>query len=93
MRSVKRCMTWAKKQGYVEHNPVEDLEVPCGESKRVCISHAEFDRLMSFVRNRPFADLLTVTWQTGCRPQESLRLSRRRSNSLFLAIGHVNHLA
>lgn len=77
LRSVKRCMKWARIQGYIGINPIADLEVPSAESKTVCISHTEFDLLMSYVRNPPFADLLTVTWETGCRPQESLRVEAR----------------
>ena len=77
LRSVKRCMKWARIQGYVDGNPIADLEVPSAESKTVCVSQAEFDILMSYVRNRSFADLLTVTWETGCRPQESLRVEAR----------------
>ncbi len=61
LRSVKRCMKWARIQGYVDGNPIADLEVPSAESKTVCVSQAEFDILMSYVRNRSFADLLTVT--------------------------------
>ncbi len=77
LRSVKRCMKWARIQGYVDRNPIADLEVPSAESKTVCVSEKEFDVLMSYVRNRSFADLLTVTWETGCRPQESLRVESR----------------
>ncbi len=77
LRSVKRCMRWAKVQGYLDLNPIGDMEVPRAESRTICISQAEFDVLMSHVRNDAFADLLTVTWETGCRPQESLRVEAR----------------
>ena len=70
-------MKWARIQGYIDSNPIADLEVPSAESKTVCVSQSEFDTLMSYVRNPYFADLLTVTWQTGCRPQESLRVEAR----------------
>ena len=76
-RSVKRCMKWAKVQGYLDLNPIADMEVPRAESNAVCILQQEFDTLMSHVRNREFADLLTVTWESGCRPQESLRVEAR----------------
>lgn len=77
LRSVKRCMRWAKMQGYIDVNPIADMEVPSAESKTVCLSQTEFDELMSYVRNPSLADLLTVTWETGCRPQESLRVEAR----------------
>ena len=77
LRSVKRCMKWARIQGYITVNPVADMEVPSAEAKTVFISQAEYDVLMSYVRNERFRDLLTVTWETGCRPQESLRVESR----------------
>lgn len=77
LRSIKRCLRWAKKQGYIDTNPLEDLEVPSADRKEVCISAEEFDELMSFVRNRNLADLIETTWQTGCRPQESLIVEAR----------------
>ncbi len=70
-------MKWAKVQGYLDVNPIADMEVPRAESKTVCVSQAEFDVLTPYARNPSFADLLTVTWETGCRPQESLRVEAR----------------
>ena len=31
LRSMKRCLIWAKKQGYIDGNPIEHLEVPGAE--------------------------------------------------------------
>jgi integrase len=77
LRSVKRCLKWAKKQGYIDTNPIADLEVPTAEHREVAISQVEFDKLMSYVRNPALADLMITTWETGCRPQESLRVEAR----------------
>lgn len=77
LRSVKRCLKWTKKQGYIDRNPIEDLEVPCAEHKEVAITPDEFANLMSYVRNDALAELMNVTWETGCRPQESLRVEAR----------------
>lgn len=77
LRSVKRCMKWAKKQGYIDNNPIEDMEVPSADQKEIVVAPDEFEHLFSYVRNQALADLITVTWQTGCRPQESLRVEAR----------------
>lgn len=77
LRSVKRCLKWAKKQGYINSNPIADLEVPAGEAKEVFITQAEFSAFLAYVRNPALADLVNVTWETGCRPQESLRVEAR----------------
>lgn len=77
LRSVKRCMRWARQQGYIDINPLADLEIPVGERREAVISPVEFDSLLSYVRNRSLEDLITVTWESGCRPQESLRVEAR----------------
>jgi len=77
LRSVKRCLKWAKKQGYIDRNPIEDLEVPVAEHREVAITREGFDEFLGFVRNESFRDLVSVTWETGCRPQESLRVEAR----------------
>jgi integrase/recombinase XerD len=77
LRSVKRCLRWATKQGYIDRNPIAELEVPSAQHKEVSIQPDEFQRLMSFVSNPALKDLLLVTWETGCRPQESLRVEAR----------------
>ncbi len=76
-RTVKRCLAWAAKQGYLDRNPVEGLEVPSAERREVLVSQFEFDTLLTAVKDEAFRDLLIVTWETGCRPQESLRVEAR----------------
>jgi integrase len=75
LRAVKRCMRWAKQQGYVEDNPIADLEVPSGENREVVIRPEEFERVLTFVRDEGFRELLLVAWETGCRPQEILKVT------------------
>lgn len=77
LRSIKRCLRWAKQQGYVDTNPVADMELPAATSRESCITIYEFEKLLTYVRNDTFRDLLVATWETGCRPQESLRLEAR----------------
>ena len=74
LRSVKRCLAWAAKQGYIDRSPIEALEVPKAEAREVYVPSAEFENLFNYVDNPAFAALLSVTYSTGCRPQESLRV-------------------
>lgn len=71
-RSAKRCYGWGVKQGHLQVNPIASIEVPRAESREVALTQDEFDNVMTYVRNPSLADLMTVTWLTGCRPQESL---------------------
>ena len=36
-----------------------------------------FEQILRLVRKQPFRDLLVATWETGCRPQESLAVEAR----------------
>jgi integrase len=77
LRSVKRCLIWARKQGYIDQNPIADLEIPSAQHREIAIEQAEFDRMLGFVRNDAFRDLVVTTWEIGCRPQELLRVEAR----------------
>lgn len=77
LRSVKRCVRWAKRQGLIESDPITELEVPSANRKEVVVSQAEYDQLLTFLRDDCFRELIQVTWETGCRPQESLRVEAR----------------
>lgn len=73
-RSIKRCLTWAKRQGRIGHNPLEGLDVPGAERKDVYVPPDDFEHLLTFVSDANLRDLFVTTYQTGCRPQESLRV-------------------
>ena len=73
-RSIKRCMSWAKRQGRIDSNPIEPLDVPGAERRDVYVQLDEFENLLAFAPCSRFRDLLVTTYQTGCRPQESLRV-------------------
>lgn len=76
-RSVKRCMRWAKRQGHIDRNPIADLEQPRGGKREVVVAPDEYEKLLSLTVDDSFRDLVVVTWETGCRPQESLRVEAR----------------
>ena len=72
MRTIKRCLKWAVRQGYIERNPIAELEVPNAERRESVITEQQFREMLDLIRDPTFRDLLVVTWETGCRPQESL---------------------
>jgi site-specific recombinase XerD len=63
--SVKRCLRWAKRQGYIDSNPVAELEVPAGESREVYLAPSEFETFLSFARNDSLRALLVTTYECG----------------------------
>lgn len=82
LRSMKRCMQWGVRQGYLDKNPLVELEVPAGERRETLVTDEEFAALLAVNHDEALRELMLVTWETGCRPQESLRVEAR----------HVDHL-
>ena len=82
LRTMKRCMQWALRQGYIEKHPLQNLEVPAGERRETSVSEAEYAALLEANRDDSFRDLMIVTWETGCRPQESLRVEARHVDAM-----------
>ena len=76
-RFVKRCVRWAKKQGYNESDPIADMEQPKGGKRETVLSDEQYNELLSLTLDPTFRELLTVTWEIGCRPQESLHVGAR----------------
>lgn len=75
--AVKRAMRWAEEQGYVDRSPVAHMKKPgCGRKEQV-VSPEEFQKILGGVKDEAFRDLLNVTWETGARPQETLRVEAR----------------
>lgn len=77
LRAVKRALRWALTQGYIEHNPIQHLEIPAADRREVVVSASEFKAILNHAGADSLRDLINVTWETGCRPQESLRVEAR----------------
>lgn len=77
IRSVKRSVHWAKSLGHIDQNPIEYVSAPAGQAKDVYVSQQEFDELLAHTPDEQLKKVMLVTYDTGCRPQESLRLEIR----------------
>ncbi len=72
--SVKRVFNWAMEQGYIDTNPIALMTKPqCGK-KELLVPEDHYKQMLEFSHDEDFPDLLIVHWETGCRPQESLRV-------------------
>ena len=75
--SIKRAMKWAEEQGYLDRSPLTHMKKPgCGRKEQV-VTPEQYAALLARYKDQNFKDLLMVTWETGCRPQESLRVEAR----------------
>lgn len=76
-RAVKRCLKWAQQQGHIETNPIALMVVPVADRRETLVTADEFAALLECIRSADFRDLVLTTWETGCRPQESLRVEAK----------------
>lgn len=76
-RAIKKAMKWAKSRGMIRRNRIRNLEVPAGESREIIVTPEQYADILAFSRDAGFRDLVVTTWETGCRPQESLRVEAR----------------
>lgn len=77
IRSVKRAMKWSRQQGYIDTDPIAEMQAPSAERREQTISKDEYLRFLAAIPDEGFRDLVAVSWETGCRPQESLRVEAR----------------
>ncbi len=75
--ALTRPFNWAAKLGYIDASPVRGIEKPQAEKRDSRMTPADFDRLVGFVKDQPFRDLLTFAYEAGCRPQEARRIEAR----------------
>jgi integrase len=75
LRSVERAVNWARKgrRPYLPEgsDPLCGLEKPPQAVRESYVTPEEYALVMSRVTHQPFRDLLTVVWETGCRPSEA----------------------
>jgi integrase len=75
--AVQRAFSWATKMGYVQSSPLVHIEKPAATERDVVITGGQYEQILRYVPDEEFRDLLMVSWETGCRPQESLIVEAR----------------
>jgi len=76
-RSIQRCLAWCEEMGHIERSPIAKFKKPAGGKRERIVTPAEYETILANVPNENFRDLLVITWETGCRPQESLIVESR----------------
>ena len=75
--AVSRSFNWAVKQGHIDKNPVRGLDLPAAGRREVIIPETAYRKMVELSTDDEFRDLLTFSWETGCRPQEVFILAER----------------
>jgi integrase len=81
MIAVQRAFNWAAKAGLLKaiggNSPLSGLEKPQQGRREQLVTSEEFEEILSWVKDRPFADLLETSWDTGARPHELFTVEAR----------------
>jgi integrase len=78
LRAINRAFNWGVRQGHIAANPIKYMEKPVAESRAAHVfTEADFNELLSHVKDVQFRDLLIFSRETGCRPQEVVRIEAR----------------
>jgi integrase len=70
--AVVRAFNWAVRMGHINAHALKSMEKPRAGRRDCLISDEQFAEILSVVRDADFRELLTVCWETGCRPQEAV---------------------
>lgn len=71
---LQRAMNWATKNWGLKDNPLRGMEKPQAKRRETIISPEEFKNLLAAVTDAAFKELLIVSNEVGCRPQEVKQL-------------------
>jgi integrase len=75
--ALQRAMNWAERMGYLDRSPLRSIEKPRANVRERTVSAEHYAQMLELTAGDAFRDLLVTSWETGCRPQESLRVEAR----------------
>ncbi len=87
LKAIRRLVNWAMQQGYISTDPLRGLQMPASARREVCVTKDEFEQMLKLIESEWFRRLCVVAFETGCRPQELLRVEARHydaSNSRWV---------
>lgn len=77
LQAVQRALNWAVNQGIIDKSPVAYMEKPPPGKRENVIDFPTYRRMRDLTATQEFRDLIDVSWETGCRPQEIWRVEKR----------------
>lgn len=76
--AIQRAFNWAVKNRGLRFNPIRGMEKPKANTPKKVLTEKDFDTLISLLPDKdPFRDLMIVSYDSFCRPQEIKQLEVR----------------
>lgn len=75
---TKVMFRWAKRRGYLDADPMADLEKPAQPKREVIPSPEQARTIMDAIpEDDPYRFFLVTIWATGCRPGEAAKVEAK----------------
>ncbi|MGC3970611.1 MAG: tyrosine-type recombinase/integrase [Pirellulales bacterium] len=75
IRSVKAAFQRAMSDGLIPSCPVLSIKLPGETNRDLVVSKKQYEKVLSAVEDKNFADLIRFVWMSGARPQEAVLIS------------------
>lgn len=72
--AVQRALRWAEKLGHIDRSPIRFIEKPEQSRREKVITTDEYRTILDRYTDEEFRDVLEFSWETGARPQETVRV-------------------
>jgi integrase len=83
-------MNWARRFGYIDANPIDNMDKPSPRIRQDFIPPDRFRELIGHAKKQPFRDFLTVMLDSGARTEEMFKFEAKhfdaKSRRLVLPI-------
>lgn len=77
IRSIQRPLNWAVRQGYLDRNPIANVEKPTPGRREAVLTDDQWQAALALFQDDPFHDLLVTLRETGCRIHEARTVEAR----------------
>ena len=74
---AKRLCNWAVEQGYLSSSPLKGLKRVKPAPQHDYLTESDYQRLLDLISCSAFKNLIQFCWETGARPQEATRFTKR----------------
>jgi integrase len=80
LTALKRALNWAVKEGYLDGNPLREVEKPPVLHRERVVTPGEHETITDAVRDEAFKTFLFALRSTGCRPGEVAAVTAEHVN-------------
>lgn len=81
--AVNRALNWAVKKKKIVENPIATMDTPYTTNSQQLVTDDEYAIICKKCSDQQFRDLVDFSWETGARPQETVRAEARHLDKQY----------